>query len=85
MPQPPIQMDPERPHPETDAAQQARETSAAVSDPDAPVSFVPHESDGHAVAAPVRIRTNRYGELEEHELIRLLDTIEDERARARFR
>jgi len=33
----------------------------------------------------VRIRTNRYGELEEHELVRLLDTIEDERARSRFR
>jgi TonB family protein len=37
------------------------------------------------VAAPVRIRTSRYGELEAHEVIRLLDTIEDERARARFR
>jgi TonB family protein len=34
---------------------------------------------------PVRIRTHRYGELEEHEFIRLLGTIEDERARARFR
>jgi hypothetical protein len=33
----------------------------------------------------MRIRTNRYGEMEEHELIRLLDTIEDERARGRFR
>ena len=33
----------------------------------------------------VRIRTNRYGELDEHELVRLLDTIEDERARSRFR
>jgi hypothetical protein len=37
------------------------------------------------VAAPVRIRTNRYGDLEQHELIHLLDTIEDERARGRFR
>jgi hypothetical protein len=37
------------------------------------------------VVAPVRIRTNRYGELEEHELVHLLDTIADERARARFR
>jgi TonB family protein len=78
-------MDPERPHPETDAEQQTRGRNAAVSAPDGPVSFVPHEPDGHAVAAPVRIRTNRYGELEEHELIRLLDTIEDERARSRFR
>jgi TonB family protein len=49
------------------------------------VSFVPHDPNGNAVAAPVRIRTNRYGELEEHEIIKLLDTIEDERARSRFR
>ncbi len=34
---------------------------------------------------PVRVRTGRYGELEEHELIHLLDSIDDERARARFR
>jgi TonB family protein len=52
---------------------------------DTPLSFVPHDENGQAVSAPVRIRTNRYGELEEHELIRLLDTIEDERARSRFR
>ncbi len=37
------------------------------------------------MSAPVRIRTNRFGHLEEHELIKLLDTIEDERARGRFR
>jgi outer membrane biosynthesis protein TonB len=53
-------------------------------DPDAPVSFVPHEPPGQP-PVPVRFRTNRYGELDEHELVRLLDTIEDERARARFR
>src|SRR5215470_17902542 len=34
---------------------------------------------------PVRVRTNRYGELEEHELIHLLDSLDDERSRARFR
>ncbi|WP_260706507.1 TonB family protein [Edaphobacter flagellatus] len=34
---------------------------------------------------PVRVRTNRYGDLEEHELIHLLDALDDERARARFR
>ncbi len=50
-----------------------------------PVSVVPHDATGHTVTAPVRIRTNRYGELDEHELVRLLDTIEDERARSRFR
>lgn len=34
---------------------------------------------------PNRVRTNRYGDLEEHELIHLLDSLDDERARARFR
>jgi outer membrane biosynthesis protein TonB len=52
--------------------------------PDAPVSFVPHGSNG-APQQPVRIRTSRYGEMDEHELIHLLDSIEDERARGRFR
>ena len=56
-----------------------------MSDPDAPLSFVPHEPAGAVARGPVKIRTGRFGELEEHELVRLLDTIEDERARARFR
>jgi len=34
---------------------------------------------------PPRVRTGRYGELEEHELIHLLDSLDDERARAQFR
>jgi outer membrane biosynthesis protein TonB len=34
---------------------------------------------------PVRVYAGRYGEVDAHELIRLLDTIEDERARGRFR
>jgi TonB family protein len=50
-----------------------------------PVSVVPHEGSSRTVAAPVKIRTNRFGHLEEQELIKLLDTIEDERARGRFR
>jgi outer membrane biosynthesis protein TonB len=33
----------------------------------------------------VKVRTGRFGELEEHELIHLLDTLDDERERARFR
>jgi TonB family protein len=33
----------------------------------------------------VKVRTNRYGVLEEHELIHLLDSLDDERSRARFR
>jgi hypothetical protein len=31
------------------------------------------------------VRTGRFGELEEHELIHLLDSLDDERAKARFR
>jgi outer membrane biosynthesis protein TonB len=62
-----------------DAASAAPETPT----PGAPLTFVPHDPNG---AKPIRtIRTGRYGELEEHELIHLLDTIEDERARGRFR
>jgi TonB family protein len=34
---------------------------------------------------PVKVRTGRFGELEEHELIHLLDALDDERAKARFR
>jgi outer membrane biosynthesis protein TonB len=34
---------------------------------------------------PVKVRTGRFGELEEHELIHLLDTLDDERSKARFR
>ena len=36
-------------------------------------------------SGPVKVRTGRYGELEEHELIHLLDTLDDERSRSRFR
>jgi TonB family protein len=39
--------------------------------------------DWHAGPAP--LRSGRYGDLETHELIHLLDSIDDERARARFR
>lgn len=34
---------------------------------------------------PTRVRTGRFGELEEHELIHLLDSLDDERSKARFR
>jgi TonB family protein len=95
MPQTPLQIDPERPRPGAEPEQPEPGTAFSAADPgDASpadpasgdlVSFVPHDPNGHAVTAPVRIRTNRYGELEEHEIIKLLDTIEDERARSRFR
>ena len=71
--------DPETSTPEASAEQPGGKESGA------PVSVVPHEGSSRTVSAPVRIRTNRYGNLEEHELIKLLDTIEDERARGRFR
>ena len=34
---------------------------------------------------PVRLRPSRFGDLEDHELIHLIDALDDERARARFR
>jgi len=34
---------------------------------------------------PTKVRTGRFGELEEHELVHLLDTLDDERSKARFR
>jgi TonB family protein len=87
----PPQIDPERPEMQPEAPQDSGVSDAEISKPDtpqpgAPISVVPHEGASRTVAAPVHIiRTNRYGHLEEHELIKLLDTIEDERARGRFR
>jgi len=40
---------------------------------------------GPASPRRIRVRTGRYGGLEEHELIHLLDSIDDEVSRARFR
>ena len=34
---------------------------------------------------PVKVRTGRFGELEEHEIIHLIDSLDDERSRGRFR
>lgn len=36
-------------------------------------------------STPLKVRTGRFGELEEHELIHLLDTLDDERAKSSFR
>ncbi|HEV2711211.1 MAG TPA: energy transducer TonB [Edaphobacter sp.] len=36
-------------------------------------------------SAPSKVHTGRFGELDEHELIHLLDSLDDERSRARFR
>jgi outer membrane biosynthesis protein TonB len=53
-------------------------------DPESPVSAAP-EVPASAQNKPVVLRSSRYGELQEHELLHLLDSIEDERARSRFR
>ncbi|GGG68301.1 energy transducer TonB family protein [Edaphobacter dinghuensis] len=48
----------------------------------------PVETPPHSVpppTTPVKVRSGRFGELEEHELIHLLDSLDDERSRARFR
>jgi TonB family protein len=82
MPTTPPHIDPELPRTEPREGDRSQIVEQVG---DAPVTVVPHDAQGRAVAAPVRIRTNRFGELEEHELVRLLDTIEDERARGRFR
>lgn len=82
--------DPEHTRSEPEAGQTAPSTAETpipeqtARDPNAPLSFVPQEQPG-TPNQPIRIRTGRYGELDEHELIHLLDSIEDERARSRFR
>ncbi len=78
------QRDPE--HIESEPRQQLEPVVTPFPTPDA-------NADGqlHVVPAtpqpdgPVRIRTSRYGELEAAELIHMLDSIEDELARRRFR
>jgi outer membrane biosynthesis protein TonB len=72
--------DPEQPRPEPEAGDSPPRLSR-----NAPLSFVPHGAPGSPASQQVRIRTSRYGELGERELIHLLDSIEDERARSRFR
>src|ERR1700736_1079407 len=54
------------------------ETPPSSTQPDSP-------GTPEASSAPLKVRTGRYGELEEHELIHLLDSLDDERAKARFR
>ncbi|MES2390638.1 MAG: energy transducer TonB [Acidobacteriota bacterium] len=83
-------LDPDQPQIEPeqaqlDQAQAPLNTAEPTRARNAPLSFIPHNTDGTANNQPVLIRTGRYGELSEHELIHLLDSIEDERARSRFR
>ncbi len=77
------QIEPPRQSPEIPGEPTAGPPAA---DPDAPVSFVPHVAlQSTARLQPLRISHGRYGELEAHDLVQLLDSMEDERARARFR
>jgi len=82
MPLSPTSNEPEHVSQETENAPKSVSSKTAS---DVPVSVVPHQADGALEQHPVKIRTGRFGELDEHELVRLLDTIEDERARGRFR
>lgn len=78
--------DPEHPRPASDEAPSSSPTEETPApDGSRPLSFVPHDAPGAPPREPIRIRTSRYGEMGEHELIHLLDSIEDERARSRFR
>ena len=84
---PPTQtpLEPGQPTPEQNPQGETQLPVSKQPTSDAPLSFVPHDSSGQMAPPTARIRTNRYGELDEHELVHLLDTIEDERARGRFR
>ncbi len=50
-----------------------------------PAPFLETPPNPAETPQPVKVRTSRFGELEEHELIHLLDTLDDERAKSRFR
>ena len=50
-----------------------------------PAPFLETPPNPVEASQPVKVRTSRYGELEEHEIVRLLDTLDDERAKSRFR
>jgi outer membrane biosynthesis protein TonB len=67
-----------------DSAQNAASSTVAVAVDPADVA-APVRSHHHRKGSHIRLSTNRFGVLEEHELIHLLDTLDDERSRARFR
>jgi outer membrane biosynthesis protein TonB len=77
--------DPEHPRPEPDSGPDTPASGPHSAGRNAPLTFVPHDDSGALPNQPVLIRTSRFGELNERELIHLLDSIEDERARSRFR
>jgi outer membrane biosynthesis protein TonB len=50
-----------------------------------PAGDDPSSAAGGPASQPIKVRTGRFGELEEHELIHLLDSIDDELSKSRFR
>jgi outer membrane biosynthesis protein TonB len=50
-----------------------------------PAPFLETPPNPVDASQPTKLRSARFGELDEHELIRLLDTLDDERSKARFR
>jgi hypothetical protein len=50
-----------------------------------PAPFLETPPNPVEASQPTKVRTSRYGELDEHEIVRLLDTLDDERAKSRFR
>ncbi len=51
----------------------------------APGNLKPMPRPPQLTTMRIKVRTGRFGELEEHEIIHLLDALNDERARAQFR
>lgn len=76
----PTPTDPEQPRPEPEVGEGSSQPPRR-----GPISFVPHDAPGAPASQAARIRMGRYGDLDEHEILHLLDSIEDERARGRFR
>jgi outer membrane biosynthesis protein TonB len=50
-----------------------------------PAPFLETPPNPVDASQPTKLRSTRFGELDQHELIRLLDTLDDERSKARFR
>lgn len=75
-------------HPQLSRSQTVRNSNAPMISPETPTEQAPQTSSSEPqtpALVPDRIRIGRHGELETHELLYLLDSIEDERARSRFR
>ena len=63
----------------------SRTTGQTTDTDDQTGSGEPASGSSKPPSGTVKVRTGRFGELEEHELIHLLDALDDERARAQFR